>query len=108
VLIGDDKPYVTALLVPNFEALKDLAQSLNVKYHDLEDLIKSGSIIEFYENKLEQLQQSLAGFEKIKKFTLLSQDFNMQLGELTPTLKVRRSVVLDRFNEVIETMYSFR
>jgi long-chain acyl-CoA synthetase len=108
VLIGDDKPYVTALLVPNFEALKELAQSLNVKYQDLEDLIKSGSIIEFYENKLEQLQQSLAGFEKIKKFTLLSQDFNMQLGELTPTLKVRRSVVLDRFNEVIETMYSFR
>ncbi|MBS0001061.1 MAG: AMP-binding protein, partial [Cyclobacteriaceae bacterium] len=108
VLVGDDKPYVTALLVPNFDALKDLAQSLNVKYHDLEDLIKTSSIIEFYEEKLDQLQKSLAGFEKIKKFTLLSQDFNMQQGELTPTLKVRRTVVLDRFSDIIDRMYSFQ
>jgi len=108
VLIGDDKPYVTALVVPNFDALKELAQSLNVKYHDLEDLIRSGSIIAFYEEKLEQLQQSLANFEKIKKFTLLSQDFNMQSGELTPTLKVRRKVVLSKFNDIIENMYALR
>ena len=107
ILIGDDKPYVTALLVPNFEALKELAHSLNVKYHDLEDLVRTGSIIEFYENKLEQLQKSLASFEKVKKFTLLPQDFNMQLGELTPTLKVRRQVVLNRFRDLIENMYSY-
>jgi len=108
ILIGDDKPYVTALVVPNFDALKDLAHTLNVKYQNFEDLVKKSSIIEFYESKLEQIQKSLAGFEKVKKFTLLPQDFNMQLGELTPTLKVRRQVVLTRFSELIEKMYAYR
>jgi long-chain acyl-CoA synthetase len=108
ILIGDDKPYVTALLVPNFEALKELAHSLNLKYQNLEDLVKTNPIIEFYEKKLEQLQNRLANFEKVKKFTLLPQDFNMQLGELTPTLKVRRQVVLSRFSDLIDKMYTYR
>lgn len=108
ILIGDDKPYVTALLVPNFEALKELAHSLNLKYHNLEDLVKTNPIIDFYEKKLEQLQNRLANFEKVKKFTLLPQDFNMQLGELTPTLKVRRQVVMSRFSDLIDKMYTYR
>jgi long-chain acyl-CoA synthetase len=108
ILIGDDKPYVTALVVPNFDALKDLAHTLNVKYQNFEELVKKSSIIEFYEEKLDQIQISLAGFERVKKFTLLPQDFNMQLGELTPTLKVRRQVVINHFNELIEEMYTYQ
>jgi len=107
ILIGDDKPYVTALLVPNFEALKEYAHSINLKYHNLEELIKKSGIIEFYEEKLEQLQHSLANFEKVKKFKLLPKDFNMQLGELTPTLKIRREMILKNFTPLIEEMYSF-
>ncbi len=107
ILIGDDKPYITALLVPNFEALQELANNLNVTYHNLEDLVKKSSIIEFYESKLDQLQQSLAHFEKVKKFKLLPHDFNMQIGELTPTLKVRRQVVIQHFNHLIDEMYAF-
>lgn len=107
ILIGDDKPYITALLVPNFEALQELAHNLNVTYHNLEDLVKKSSIIEFYESKLDQLQQSLAHFEKVKKFKLLPHDFNMQIGELTPTLKVRRQVVIQHFNHLIDEMYAF-
>ncbi len=107
ILIGDDKPYVTALLVPNFEALKEYAHSMNLKYHNLEELIKKSGIIEFYEKKLERLQKSLANFEKVKKFRLLHQDFNMQLGELTPTLKIRREMILKNFTPLIEEMYSF-
>ena len=107
ILIGDDKPYVTALLVPNFEALKEYAHSMNLKYHNLEELIKKSGIIEFYEEKLEDLQKSLANFEKVKKFKLLPQDFNMQLGELTPTLKIRREMILKNFTPLIEEMYAF-
>ena len=107
ILIGDDKPYVTALLVPNFEALKEYAHSMNLKYHNLEELIKKSGVIEFYEEKLEDLQKSLANFEKVKKFKLLPQDFNMQLGELTPTLKIRREMILKNFTPLIEEMYTF-
>ncbi len=106
ILIGDDKPYVTALLVPNFEALKEYAHSMNLKYHDLEELIKKSGIIEFYDEKIEKLQKSLANFEKVKKFRLLAQDFNMQLGELTPTLKIRREMILKNFTPLIEEMYA--
>ncbi len=107
ILIGDDKPYVTALLVPNFEALKEYAHSINLKYHDLEELIKKSGIIELYEEKIEILQKSLANFEKVKKFRLLAHDFNMQLGELTPTLKIRREMILKNFTPLIEEMYAF-
>jgi long-chain acyl-CoA synthetase len=107
ILIGDDKPYVTALLVPNFEALKEYAHSMNLKYHNLEELIKKSGIIEFYEEKIEMLQKSLANFEKVKKFKLLPHDFNMQLGELTPTLKIRREMILKNFTPLIEEMYAF-
>lgn len=107
ILIGDEKPYVTALLVPNFEALKEYAHSLSINYQTVEDLLNAAKIKEFYEEKLEQLQQRLANFEKVKKFTLLPQDFSMQLGELTPTLKIRRQTIIRHFHPLIEEMYAY-
>ena len=107
ILIGDDKPFVSALVVPNFEALKEYAHSLNLKYQSIEDLLKEIKIKEFYEQKLEMLQQSLANFEKVKKFRLLSHDFNMNLGELTPTLKIRRQIIINHFSPLIDEMYAF-
>ena len=105
ILIGDDKPFVSALLVPNIEAIKEYAHSLNLKYHSIEDLLKKSHIREFYEQKLEQLQESLANFEKVKKFRLLPEDFSMNLEELTPTLKIRRQIIINHFSPLIDEMY---
>lgn len=107
ILIGDDKPYVSALLVPNLEALIEYAHSLNLNYHSVEDLLKKNHIREFYEHKLEQLQQSLANFEKVKKFKLLPNDFSMNMGELTPTLKIRRQIIINHFSSLIDEMYAY-
>ena len=107
ILIGDDKPFVSALLVPNIDALREYAHSLNIKYHSVEDLVKKSHIKEFYETKLEQLQHSLANFEKVKKFRLLPEDFSMNLGELTPTLKIRRQIIINHFSRLIDDMYSY-
>lgn len=107
ILIGDDKPFVSALLVPNIEALKEYAHSLNLSYQSIEELLKKSHISEFYERKLDQLQQSLANFEKVKKFKLLPHDFSMNLGELTPTLKIRRQIIMNHFSHLIDEMYSF-
>ncbi len=105
ILVGDDKPFVSALLVPNFEALKEYAHSINLTYHSMEELIDISHIREFYEQKLEQLQKRLANFEKVKKFRLLPQDFSMNLGELTPTLKIRRQIIINHFKKLIDDMY---
>lgn len=107
ILIGDDKPFVSALLVPNIETLKEYAHSLNLKYHSIEDLLKKSHIRELFEEKLEQLQHSLANFEKVKKFKLLAEDFSMNLGELTPTLKIRRQIIINHFSPLIDEMYAF-
>ena len=107
ILIGDDKPFISALLVPNMEALKEYAHSLNLKYHSIEELLKKAHIKEFYEKKLEQLQHKLANFEKVKKFKLLSSDFSMNLGELTPTLKIRRQIIINHFSSLIDDMYAY-
>ncbi|MDR2122608.1 MAG: long-chain fatty acid--CoA ligase [Flavobacteriaceae bacterium] len=106
VIIGDDKPYVTALLVPNFEALKTYAEEkLNLKFKSLEELINIQKIKDFYTERINAIQVHLAGFEQIKKFRLLPTDFSMELGEITPTLKVRRKIVFEKFNYLIEDMY---
>ncbi len=105
ILIADDKPYATALLVPNFEALKKHASTLILKYNSNEELISTKKIKEFYEKKVDDLQKSLSNFEKIKKIRLLSDEFSMALNELTPTLKIKRSIIIQKFMHLIDDMY---
>lgn len=105
VLIGDDKPYVTALLVPDFEALARIAEQLNINFDSIEELLNIQKIKDFYTERVNQLQINLAGFEKIKNFRLLPQEFNMELDEMTPTLKIKRNIVLQKFSRLIEEMY---
>ena len=106
VVVGDNKPYVTALLVPNFEALKHFAENLNIHFNSFEELISHQKIKDLFTARINHIQQHLAGFEKIKKFQLLPMDFNMDSGEITPTLKVRRKIVLEKFKFLIDDMYS--
>ncbi len=105
VVIGDNRPYVTALLVPNFEALKKFADNLNIRFSSFEELISNQGIKDFYTERINKIQSHLAGFEQIKKFKLLPADFDMDLGEITPTLKVRRKIVLEKFQLLINEMY---
>lgn len=105
VVIGDNKPYVTALVVPNFEALKEMAKKIKLDFKSHEELINFQKIKEFYNQRINQIQKNLANFEKIKKIHLLPYDFNMELGEITPTLKVRRKIVIEKFAFIIDEMY---
>ncbi|WP_018650793.1 AMP-dependent synthetase/ligase [Actinobacillus capsulatus] len=105
-VIADTKKYVSALIVPSFEALEEYAKQLNIKYHDRLELIKHSAVIQLFEKRIEELQQELAHFEQIKKFTLLPQAFSIHMEELTPTLKLRRKVILERYRPQIEAMYN--
>ncbi|TWP22929.1 long-chain fatty acid--CoA ligase [Apibacter muscae] len=105
VLIGDNRSYVTALLVPDFENLEKYAKSSNIIYESKQDLINKKEIIDFYSNKIKSIQTNLASYEQIKKFKILPEDFSIDTGEITPTLKVKRRVILEKYHSIIEAMY---
>ncbi|MFW2135914.1 AMP-dependent synthetase/ligase [Chryseobacterium sp. TY4] len=105
VLIAEGRSYVTALIVPNFETLEEKAKQENITYQSHKDLIENPTVVAFYNQKINELQKDLASYEKIKKISLLPRDFQMDLGEMTPTLKVRRKVVVEKFADLIEEMY---
>ena len=104
-MIGDKRKYVTAIIIPAYEALKEYARKKHIKYRDIEELIKNSDIRKMLQERIDRLQESFAGFERIKKFTLLSQAFTMEAGELTNTLKIRRPVINSRYAREIEAMY---
>lgn len=104
-VVADARHFVSALVVPCFESLEVWAKELNIKYIDRMELIKHSQVVEMFEQRIAELQKELAKFEQVKKFTLLPSEFSMDKGELTPTLKLRRKVILERYNQQIEAMY---
>lgn len=104
-VIGDRRKYVTAIIIPAFEALKEYARRHKIAFRNIDDLIHNSEIIKFFQERIERLQRGLAGFEKIKRFTLLPAEFTMENGELTNTLKLRRPVINEHYAPQIEAMY---
>lgn len=104
-IIGDQRKYVSALIVPAFQTLEAYAEASKIKYNSREELIQNPKIIEFYEGRIQQAQKELAAYEQVKKFTLLAQPFTMDNGELTPTLKLKRKVIYQHYEQAIENMY---
>ncbi|MEG9476123.1 long-chain fatty acid--CoA ligase [Mannheimia indoligenes] len=104
-IIADAKKYVSALIVPCFDSLEEYAKKLNIRYQDRLELIKNAEVVKMFEQRINELQKDLASFEQIQKFTLLSQAFTTKMEEITPTLKLRRKVILERYKEQIEQMY---
>ena len=104
-IVADAKKYVSALIVPCFDSLEEYAKKLNISYHNRMDLVKNSEVIHMFEKRLQELQKELAGFEKVKKFTLLPQAFTTAMNEITPTLKLKRKVILERYKNQIEEMY---
>lgn len=105
-IIGDNRKYVTAIIIPAFNALKEYAHKKHIQYSSKEDLIKNADIRKMLEERINKLQKNFAHFEQIKKFTLLAKSFTMETGELTNTLKIRRPVINRRYAREIEAMYT--
>ena len=104
-VIGDQRKYVSALIVPSFEAIKKYADEHSINYDSIDDLVVNPEIHAMMEKRIDDLQQGLAGFERIKKFTMLPHPFTMEEGELTNTLKIRRPVINSRYKRAIDAMY---
>ncbi len=105
IVIGNTRKYPSALIVPAFDALRAYAQSLNIETKDSAELTRHTRIIEYYKKKIDEVTKELEPHEKIKKIALLDQEFSVEGGELTPTLKVRRKFVEDKYRRVIDGLY---
>ncbi len=105
-VIGDQRRFVTAIIIPAFDALKEYAAQMQIPYRNLEELVKNQKIHALISERIDALQKNFARFEQIKRFTLLPQAFSMEKGELTNTLKIRRSVINKLYQKEIEAMYA--
>jgi long-chain acyl-CoA synthetase len=104
VLLGDRQSTVTALIVPAFERLKQFAQERGIE-HENGDFLKHPEINRLFREEIDRLSTHLADFEKIHRFALLNNEFTIENGEMTPTLKVKRRVVVEKYQEVIQGLY---
>ena len=106
MVVAEGKPFVTALIIPNFESLTTQLEKLNISFTNWEEVVELDKIKEFYHQKLDEIQKGISGFEKVKKFVLMPAEFEIATGEITPTLKVKRNVILKKYAAIIDKMYS--
>lgn len=107
-VIGDQRKFVSALIVPDYVELKKMVEEMNLRHLDadnLDDVLNDTRIHAFFENRIRGLQKNMAGYEQIRRFTLLPNAFSMDKGELTNTLKMKRNVIAEHYKNEIEKMY---
>ena len=104
-IIADERKFVSALIVPDYELVKKYAEEKSIAYENMGELLKNDAIIELFKERIDTLQQQFAHYEQIKKFTLLPEPFSMAKGELTNTLKIKRNVLNKNYAAEIEKMY---
>ena len=106
VVIGDHKPYCSALIVPTFEKLDEFAEANGVPNATRAELLSNPKVQELYEKEIERMCKSLASYETPHKFALIDRELTVDDGELTPSLKVKRRVIEKKYAALIEQMYS--
>lgn len=105
MVYGDRKPFLTALVVPNFDNIEKYAREQRIDFLNHCDLVNHPKLLQLIRERIDRHQANMPSFQRIKRFTLLSRDFSGSEGEVTPTLKVKRKVVAEHFHRVLEGMY---
>ena len=104
-IIADQRKFVSALIIPVYSLLEEYAREHEIAFNSREDLCKNERIHQMMMERIETLQQQLAHYEQIKRFTLLPHAFSMERGELTNTLKIKRRVLNENYKKEIDQMY---
>jgi long-chain acyl-CoA synthetase len=106
VLVGDRRRYCSLLVVPAFDALETWARGQSIEWKSREELTSNPRVVEYVQSELWPMLDDLASFEKPKRLALISEEFTVENGFLTPTLKVKRRVVQERLDAVIDALYA--
>ncbi|WDP87478.1 MAG: long-chain fatty acid--CoA ligase [Desulfobacter sp.] len=105
VAIGDRRKFICALVVPSMDALEAWAMQKGITWSSTEELICREDVHALYRERIKRNSTQLARVETIKKFTLLPKPFTVETGEITPTLKLKRKVISEKYYDLIESMY---
>jgi long-chain acyl-CoA synthetase len=105
VVIGDNRKFCSAVIVPDREAAINWAQNANIDYEDIEKLLIHPQFNAVIQNEIDMLTEDYSSFERIQKFLLVPGPFSLETGELTPSLKVKRKVVEKKFAKEIDELY---
>ncbi len=105
IAIGEKRNFISALIVPTFESLEEWAKKKKIQFQNQEELIKHPHVIDFFRERIDHHSKKLAQYETIKKFRLLAKPFTMEEGDITPTLKLKRKQINEKFKKIIDSMY---
>ncbi len=108
VVIGDERKFPAALIVPSIPALESYAALKGIAYSNKEELLRDARTVDLIERQVAKYTSHLSQFEKVKAIALIPEELTIERGELTPTLKVRRRVVVEKFKDVIDRMYAVK
>jgi long-chain acyl-CoA synthetase len=106
MLMGPERKFVGALIVPSFSNLKEWCRLNGVLFNSTEEVIKDPRVLDMYKELVESFNKFFNHVEQIKKFELLPDEWTVEGGELTPTLKLKRKVIMEKYREAIERIYS--
>jgi long-chain acyl-CoA synthetase len=106
IVIGDNQKHITALIVPSFPALKSHFAAVYEIKPDHASLVSDTTVNKFFKNRMEKIQSELTPYERVVKFTLLPEPFSIENEALTSTLKIRRKVIIEKYRQLVDTMYS--
>jgi long-chain acyl-CoA synthetase len=104
-ILGDRRKYLSALILPDFNELEIWAKRQGIVYSGKDDMVRNQDVIRLYAHEIETIMKDFARVEQIRRFTVLSDVWGIETGELTPTLKVKRRVIESKYAELIDSLY---
>jgi long-chain acyl-CoA synthetase len=105
MVIGDNRKFVSALIVPSFPNLQSWCEKNGLKFSSNDEMVKHPNIIEKFHQVVEEKNKDFGHTEQIKKFRLLPDEWTIQGGQLTPTMKLKRKVIIEKYRDLVDTMY---
>jgi long-chain acyl-CoA synthetase len=105
MLIGNERKNLAALIVPNFDALKAWASENNIETTEIPEMLETREVQQLIQGEIRSRLTDFADFEQVRRFTLLEKEFSQEADEMTPTLKLKRNVIIEKYGNVIDGMY---
>lgn len=105
MVVGENQKFASALISPNFDFLKKWCEKQKIKFENTRELINIPKVVQFFQTEINKLNSTLGQFEQIKRFKIVCDEWSTNTGELSPTLKLRRRVILAKYQPLIETIY---
>lgn len=106
IIVGDNKNYPAALIVPSIQGLKDWCRHKDIPYTNDEDMLLKPEILDKFQKEIEDRNKYFGKWEQVKKFKVLPNQWTIETGELTPTMKLKRKVIHQKFSKEIEALYA--